>query len=379
MKRTDESAKTKDGKVGPLSGVQILDLTRLAPGPYGTMLLADLGADVIVVAGPGSPAVPELSRGKRFISLDLKADAGRKALRKLAARVDVLVEGFRPGVAARLGAGYEALSAVNPGLVYCSLTGYGQDGPRMREAGHLGAVGPHDGPPEFPLNLLADLGAGGLLAAFGIVAALFERTRTGRGRYIDAAMIDGCYSMLAMHVPYWGTPIMPGRGRGMVSGFAPFYRCYACADGRHVAVGPLEPNFFANFWKTLELGDVPEQFDTGRWPAMQMAIASRFLEKTRDEWAAVFAGVDACVSPILDPAEAAQDPQMRHRHAGVLPQAPVIPRFAGMPDEIAPVDMTDRTDRVLSEFGLGPEDIAAAAPRDQGGAERGFVWPPKLI
>ncbi len=370
----------------PLDGVLVIDLTRYAPGPYATMLLADLGAEVTVIGGLIG-AVPELSRGKRFISLDLKAEAGRQALRTLVASADVLIEGFRPGVADRLDAGYETLSSLNPRLVYCSLTGYGQVGPRAQEAGHdinylaisgvLGATGPENGPPAFPLNLLADLGAGGMLAAFGIVTALFERERTGRGRYLDAAMVDGCYSMLAMHVPFWSTDVMPRRGAGMIGGAAPFYRCYACADGRFVAVGALEPKFFANLWNALELGELPDQHDARLWPAIAERVGERFATRTRDEWTAFLAGIDCCVSPVLDPVEASTDSQLQARHRDALPQAPVVPRFAGMPDGARPTNMRDQTREVLLAAGLDKDQIEAAIAR-QDRSEAGFTWPPKL-
>ena len=227
------SAKSKAAAPqGALSGVRVIDLTRLAPGPYCTMLLADFGADVIAVGGGrAGRALEAFARGKRHIALDLKTEAGRRALHALARGADVFVEGFRPGVAARLGVDYERLSALNPKLVYCSITGYGQGGPRAREAGHdinyialsgvLGAIGPAGQPPQPPLNLVADFAGGSLIAAFGIVAALFEARRSGKGQYIDAAMIDGCMSLMAMHYPAWGTPILPGRGDGMLAGNAP--------------------------------------------------------------------------------------------------------------------------------------------------------------
>ncbi|AFP40348.1 L-carnitine dehydratase/bile acid-inducible protein F [Mycolicibacterium smegmatis MC2 155] len=241
-------------KAGPLSKVRVVDMSRLSPGPYGSMLLADLGADVVVVGGgrSGLP-VPAFGRGKEYVTLDLKNEDGRRALQALVQGADVFLEGFRPGVADRLGVGYRALSEVNPKLVYCSVTGYGQTGTLAQRAGHdinylavsgaLGAFGPHDGPPIPPLNTLADFAGGGMLAAFGILAALFERERSGRGQYIDAAMIDGVMSLMAMPFADWGNRTLPGRGDGVLAGNMPAYRCYECADGRYVAVGALEDAF----------------------------------------------------------------------------------------------------------------------------------------
>ena len=216
----------------PLAGIRVIDLSRLAPGPYATMLLADMGAEVITVgAGSDAGVAPTVARGKTLIRLDLKSPEGREALHHLVKSADVLVEGFRPGVAARIGAGPDEMCALNPRLVYCSLTGYGQDGPRAQEAGHdinylasagvLGAMGPPDAPPTVPLNLIADFGGGSLFAVVGILAALTERARTGIGRRIDAAMVDGCLSMMGMHSEMWGTDFMPARGRGLLDGGAP--------------------------------------------------------------------------------------------------------------------------------------------------------------
>ncbi len=259
----------------PLTGVRVIDMSRNAPGPYCTMLLADLGAEVIVVGGGrAGPPVSSFARGKRFITLDLKAEEGRRALGRLVETADVFVESFRPGVAERLGAGYDALSASNPGLVYCSLTGYGQSGPLAQEAGHdlnylalsgiLGAIGPDDRPPTAPLNLMADFAGGSFVATIGILAALFERVSSGKGQHIDAAMIDGCMSLMTMHYAVWNSKAMPSRGRGLLAGSAPYYRCYRTSDGRYVSVGALEPQFFAALWADLGEGPAPDQMDMGQ-------------------------------------------------------------------------------------------------------------------
>ncbi|MGW6330817.1 CaiB/BaiF CoA transferase family protein [Nocardia rhamnosiphila] len=372
---------------GPLAGVRVLDMTRLAPGPYASMLLADLGAEVIAIGGgrSGLP-VPAVSRGKEFISLDLKTADGRQALRTLVSEADVFMEGFRPRVADRLGAGYAELSALNPGLVYCSVTGYGQSGPMAQRAGHdinylaiggaLGTFGPSDQPPVPPLNLVADFAGGGLLSAFGIVAALYDRNRTGKGRYIDSAMVDGVLSMMGMNFVDWQTPTLPGRGRGVLVGSMPFYRCYCCSDGRYVAVGALEVAFFERLWTTLDLGVVPDHFDRSTWDLIEKSLTAAFEKKTMAEWTAVFADVDACVTPVLEPHElstfdqiVARDPEFS------LDSVPVVPVFSDGPKRRV-TDTRVKTEEVLRRAGL-PEDSAHRAAA--GGTPpmvTGLSWPP---
>jgi alpha-methylacyl-CoA racemase len=373
----------------PLAGIRVIDLTRLAPGPYGTMLLSDLGAEVIVVGGGrAGPPVSTFARGKTFITLNLKSAEGQMALQRLADTADVLIEGFRPGVADRLGAGYAALSASNPRLIYCSLTGYGQDGPRAQEAGHdinylaytgvLGSIGPTDRPPALPLNAIADMAGGGMLAVIGILAALHERARTGLGQHVDAAMVDGCLSLIAMHFPVWRTDAMPGRGDGLIAGNAPFYRCYECADGGHVAVGSLEPQFFKALWTTLDLGALPDHMDRRTWPDIEKRLDAAFRSQPRDHWAAVFEGKQACVTPVLQPDEVWHDPQISTRAERIDGQfaVPAIPRFSRTP--IAPIanDTRDRSVAVLASVGLDEKQIAAASPASERGQEIGLGWPP---
>jgi len=374
----------------PLEGVRIIDMSRLAPGPYCTMLLADLGAEVIVVGGgrAGNP-IATFSRGKHFIKLDLKAEEGQRALQELCKTADVFVESFRPGVCDRLGAGYEALRALNPKLIYCSITGYGQMGPLAQEAGHdisylaltgvLGAIGPSDGPPSVPLNLLADFAAGSFIAALGIVSALFERSQTGEGKYIDAAMIDGCLSLMAMHWPVWQTPILPERGQGLLAGGAPYYRCYECADGKFISVGALEHQFFLNLWKGLFATEPPDHMDMRLWPEIKMQFTTKFLEKTRDEWDALFAGKDACIMPVLSPEEVWSHPHIagRHAHANAS-NVPVIPRFGNTAFSPPQVDVADHSDEVLSAVGLTEEQIALASPVSERNRVPSRTWPPKM-
>jgi alpha-methylacyl-CoA racemase len=361
---------------GPLHGIRIIDLTRLAPGPYCTMLLADFGAEVIGVGGGrAGRALQAFARGKRHIAVNLKTEAGRRALHVLVRTADVFVEGFRPGVAARLQADYATLSALNPKLVYCSITGYGQDGPRAREAGHdinyisvsgvLGAIGPAGQPPQPPLNLIADFAGGSLAAALGIMAALFEAGRSGKGQYIDAAMIDGCLSLMAMHFPAWGTGMMPGRGDGLLAGNAPYYRCYPCADGRYVAVGALERPFFETLWRVLEFGDAPDHSDRTNWPQIESAFTVAFAKRSRDEWAAIFAGSDACVTPVLAPDEVWDEPQIRHRHPQAGGRAvPPMPQLSRTPGTANETDLSDCSREVLAQAGLSPEEIEAALPSE---------------
>lgn len=374
----------------PLSGVRIVDMSRLAPGPYCTMLLADLGAEVIVIGG-GRAGVPvsTFSRGKRFITLDLKSEQGRKALAKLVETADVFVESFRPGVAKRLGAGYDELSAINPKLIYCSLTGYGQEGPLAQEAGHdinylaltgvLGTVGPADAPPSVPLNLIADFAGGSFVATIGILAALFERVASGKGQHVDAAMIDGCLSLMAMYFPVWGTDALPGRGQGILAGGAPYYRCYPCADGRHLSIGSLEPQFFAALWAEVGSGPLPDHMNRAEWPRIEKVLASAFLAKPRDHWAARFAGKDACVMPVLDPDEVWQHAQIRQRTGAADGDAvPTMPRFSRTALHVPATDATDRTVELLGDLGLSVSDIERASPAAERKRKQLMEWPPSF-
>ncbi|MFG1371561.1 CaiB/BaiF CoA-transferase family protein [Xanthobacter oligotrophicus] len=375
---------------GPLAGVRVIDLSRLAPGPYCTMLLADLGAEVIVVGGGrAGVAIAEFSRGKRHVALNLKAPEGRAALHALVKTADVLVEGFRSGVAERIGAGYAELSALNPRLVYCALTGFGQDGPRAKEAGHditylalsgvLGGLGPKGAPPEAPLNLVADFAGGSLIAAIGILAAVIEAKASGRGQFIDAAMMDGALSLMAMHLPLWKTPHWPERGDGLLGGGAPFYRTYASADGGFIAVGALERGFFESLWRTLGLGEPPDHMRRDLWPQIERQLAETFAGAPRDHWTTLFAGTDACVAPVLAPDEVWSDPHVAARHPGSGPnRVPAVPRLSRTPAEARPLDLSDRTAEVLREIGLSDAEARAAAAPDEGEGRSGLAWPPEL-
>jgi alpha-methylacyl-CoA racemase len=314
------------------------------------MVLADLGADVVRVERPSgdrSPGGPDhqVLRNRRVVVADLKAPAGRDAVLDLAASADVLLEGFRPGVTERLRLGPADCHARNPRLVYARMTGWGQDGPVAQRAGHdinyisltgaLHAIGRAGQRPVPPLNLVGDYGGGSMFVLVGILAALWERDRSGAGQVVDAAMVDGTSVLLQM---VWSLRASGNwsdeRGDNLLDGAAPFYDTYECADGRHVAVGAIEPPFYAQLVDGLGLadGDLPAQYDRAGWPELRKRFASVFMCRTRDEWAAVFANTDACVTPVLDFAEASQHPFLVARGtlidvAGV-PQAAPAPRFS---------------------------------------------------
>ncbi|MCW2794411.1 MAG: L-carnitine dehydratase/bile acid-inducible protein [Nocardioides sp.] len=374
---------------GALAGVRVVDLSRNAPGPYASMLLARLGAEVVTVAGgPTGQALPELSAGKRQVTLDLRSPTGVRALKTVVGDADVLLESFRPGVLSRLGVGWPELSAINPGLVYCSLTGYGQTGPMAAHAGHdinylaltgvLGCMGPADGPPAPPINLVADMGGGGLWAAFAVLSGLLERDRTGRGRYLDASMVDGVLSMMGTWFTAWGTSVMPSRGEGLMGGTAPFYRCYECSDGRWVAVGAIEPKFFASLWDVLALsGPAPDHLDPASWPELTSRMGARFASATRDEWAAR-ATAESCLTPVLAPDEVRHHPQHRER----LPQdtapdpASLFPRLDWLSAADPTADGSDETERLLRAAGLDDETVATAVRALATVPRPALAWPP---
>jgi alpha-methylacyl-CoA racemase len=339
---------------GPLAGVTVLELAGIGPGPFAAMLLADLGADVVRVDRPTggglAPAPPEadvLNRGKRSIVLDLKRPEAVEALLTLAGTADVLLEGNRPGVTERLGLGPDAVWARNPRVVYARMTGWGQDGPLAATAGHdvgyialtgaLHAIGPAGGPPMIPLNLVGDFGGGSTYLVIGILAALTEAARTGRGQVVDAAIVDGASHLLAaIHAMLGSGRWADERGVNMLDGGTPYYAVYATADGGHMAVGALEPKFYAEFVRLLGVDvDPARQHDRDHWPAMRTAFAAAFASRTREEWAAVFEGTDACVAPVLGLREAARHPHIAARgsvldHGGVL-QPGTAPRFSAHP------------------------------------------------
>jgi crotonobetainyl-CoA:carnitine CoA-transferase CaiB-like acyl-CoA transferase len=331
--------------MGPLGGVRVVELAGLAPGPFGCMVLADLGADVVRVDRPGTAPDGPLQRGRRVTVLDLKSPAGVAALLRLVDRADVLVEGYRPGVAERLGFGPPVCHGRNPRLVYARMTGWGQHGPLAAQVGHdidylavsgaLEPLGPAHDRPHAPINLLGDFGGGGMLLAVGVLAALLERERSGAGQVVDVAMVDGSallttflHGMLAAGA--WTEP----RGENLLDGGAPFYDTYRTADGGFVAVGALEPRFYAALLAGLGLAglELPDQYDQAGWPGLRRRFADRFAQRTRAEWTDVFAGTDACVAPVLAPAEAHRHPHNAARgtfvEVGGVRQPAPAPRFS---------------------------------------------------
>lgn len=311
---------------GPLAGVRIVELAGLGPAPFACRLLHDLGADVVRVSRPGGgfSVTATLEEGRPSVRADLKDPAGVARVLDLAAEADVLVEGFRPGTVERLGLGPDECQARNPRLVYARMTGWGQSGPLAGRAGHdinylsltgaLHAIGEADGAPVPPLNLVADFGGGSLFLVTGILAALVERERSGLGQVVDAAMLDGAsYLMLLTYGMYAAGAWQDRRGANLLDGGCPFYRCYRCSDGGYVAVGALEPQFYADLLAGLGLSarsDLPTQLDQGRWPELTATFRDVFAARPRDEWAALFADRDACVTPVLGLAEAPHHPQL---------------------------------------------------------------------
>lgn len=371
---------------GPLAGVRVVELGAIGPGPHAAMLLADLGADVVRVERPDAvlrvgrgDQRDQLLRGRRRIALDVKTDAGREALVALADRADVLIDGFRPGAAERMGVGPREALERNPRLVYGRITGWGQDGPLSATAGHdinylaltgaLAAFGREGERPTAPLNLVADFGGGSLYLVVGVLSALVERARSGRGQVIDAAMVDGVASLLQLIWALRGTGQWSDRaGSNLLDGGAPFYDTYACADGGYVAVGALEPEFFRRLVRGLGWDDADavtaEQYDPRGWRALRARLAAAFAERPRDEWARAFEGSDACVTPVLSFAEAARHPHLIMRDTLIevddVVQAAPAPRFSRTPPPAvrAPRAEWDNVEDVLADWtGSG-----AAAP-----------------
>ncbi|MFI5892008.1 CaiB/BaiF CoA transferase family protein [Actinoplanes sp. NPDC051513] len=353
---------------GPLTGVRVVELAGLAPGPFGCMILADLGADVVLVDRPGGGQVPPpgpLQRGRRVIQLDLKTPGGIEALLRLVERADVLVEGYRPGVAERLGFGPRHCEKINPRLVYGRMTGWGQEGPLAARAGHdidyiavagaLEPIGRAGERPHAPLNLIGDFAGGGMLLALGILAALLERERSGCGQVVDAAMVDGSALLMAfVHGMIAGGSWPFPRGSNLLDGGAPYYDTYETADGGFVAVGALEPAFYAALLDGLGLSSarLPDQLDRDGWPVLRARFAEVFATRTRDEWTAVFAGADACVAPVLSPAEAPAHPHNQARKTFVdvdgLTQPAPAPRFARTPPDTPAGPAAVTVDEVLA-------------------------------
>ncbi len=383
----------------PLDDIRILDLSRLAPGPFCSMLLADLGADVLLIEPPpdtragvgpgigrGVEAFNPLGRGKRSMILNLRDGEARQIFYRLTESVDVVLEGFRPGVVQRLGVDYETLREKNPRLVYCSLSGYGQTGPYSGLVGHdinyisiggaLGMIGWPDQPPAIPLNVIADFAAGGLHAAYGILAALHARERTGRGQFVDIAMSDGVLYLLASVASgYFASGRVPEAGRTVLNGGVPHYNVYQCSDGGWISLGSLEPHFWANLCRVMDREDfIPHQYDSERRDEIFDHFRERFRTKTRDEWFEVLKETDICAAPVYALDEALSDPhnlargmvvEVEHREAGRVRQVGVGTKFSETGGAVrgpAP-EPGQHTDEVLAALGYDADDISALRER----------------
>ena len=381
---------------GPLEGIRVLDFSRLAPGPYGSMLLADLGAEVIrverVPLGSDMPRNGDIvGRGKRSVGLNLKHADGVEAALRILERCDVLLEGFRPGVMERLGLGPDEVTARNPRIVYARMTGWGQQSPLRDRAGHdinyiavsgvLSALGRKDEKPYPPINLVGDFAGGGLLCAFGIVCALLERERSGQGQVVDAAMVDGAANLFSFFAAlvHWGA--WKERGTNLLDTGSHFYEVYETSDGGYMSVGAIEPQFYAEFMDGLGLASDDElarnQMDQSRWPEFKKRVAEIFMTKTRDEWSEIFVGRDACVFPVLDLTEARTHPFNAERSTHVtgpndiLQPAPA-PRFSRTSvtsvNEAPAVGADTRS--VLLDAGYSEAEI------DKLGEADAVAWPP---
>ncbi|MGC4912808.1 CaiB/BaiF CoA transferase family protein [Streptomyces albogriseolus] len=361
---------------GPLTGVRVVELAGIGPGPFAAMLLADLGADVVRVDRPGGPGLgidsarDVTNRNKRSVVVDLKAPDGAARVLDLAERADILIEGYRPGVAERLGVGPEDCRARNPRLVYGRMTGWGQDGPLADRAGHdigyiavtgaLGMTGEPGRPPVAPANLLGDYAGGSLYLVVGVLAALHHARASGTGQVVDAAIVDGTAHLTSMiHGMLAAGVWQDRRGANLLDGGCPYYGTYATADGGHMAVGALEPRFYAEFLRLLDLTDLAgAHADVTRWPELRTRVAERFASRTRDAWTAVFEGTDACVAPVLSLREAPHHPHLAARstftdHAGITQPAPA-PRFSATPATVrtGPARPGADTEDVARDWGV---------------------------
>ncbi|RQP03865.1 MAG: CoA transferase [Paracoccus sp. BP8] len=372
--------------MGPLAGLKVIEIAAMGPVPFCGMMLADLGAEVIRVdrvaaadMGIERPSEYELrGRNKRSVAIDLKSENGRKAFFRLVESADVVLEGFRPGVSDRMGIGADACLAVRPSLVFGKATGWGQDGPLAQTAGHdinyialtgaLDMIGPAGGAPVPPLNLLGDYGGGAMFLALGVLAAVFEARRTGQGQVVDTAMVDGVNMLLAVfHGFNAAGQLNLQRGGNILDGGAPYYTTYQTSDGRYMAVGAIEARFYAEMLKRMELDPttLPKQNDRAEWPRLQAALARRFLDHTQAEWAEIFEGSDACVSPVLTLAEAARHPHNVAR--GILtdvagiPHPTPAPRFSRSRCTITrpPAREGEHSVEVLRDWGLSQAEIDA--------------------
>ena len=385
------------GSTGPLAGVRVVELAGIGPSPFAAMLLADLGADVVRIDRPGGASVPlplpteadVLRRGRPSVLLDLKHPDGLATALDLVERADVLIEGYRPGVAERLGLGPDVCLDRNPRLVYGRMTGWGQDGPLAQAAGHdigyiavtgaLGAIGRAGGPPQVPVNLVGDFGGGALYLVVGVLAALLEARTSGLGQVVDAAIVDGTAHVSALLLGLAAAGLWSDeRGTNLLDTGAPFYDVYETRDGRWMAVGPLEEPFYAELLARLDLTDrAPDRLDPTEWPALRALLADTFRTRTRAEWTTLLEGTDACVAPVLGYSEAPRHPHLAARgtyveHHGVVQPAPA-PRFSRTPAALTtpPAVVGTGTRTALSAWGITGVDglLASGAATDTSAAD----------
>jgi alpha-methylacyl-CoA racemase len=374
--------------MGPLQGIRVVEFAGIGPGPFCGMMLTDMGADVVRIdrkGGGGTPGVRDprtdvMNRGRRSIALDLKDPADVETALALVERADALIEGLRPGVMERLGLGPEVCQARNPKLVYGRMTGWGQTGPLAHAAGHdlnyialsgaLHAMGDADRPPPVPLNLVGDFGGGGMLLAFGLVCAVLEAKSSGKGQVVDAAMTEGAGALMALIYGMRATGLWTmNRGDNMLDGAAPFYGCYECADGRYVAIGSIEPQFYALLMEKTGITDLDafQQADKARWPEQKAKLREIFKSKTRDEWCAIMEGSDVCFAPVLDMSEAPDHPHNKAREAfitieGIRQPAPA-PRFSRTATATPgrPPTPGEHADEILADWGVAPAPARSTA------------------
>lgn len=379
--------------MGPLEGVRVIEMAGIGPGPFCAMLLADMGADVLrvdradAVGAPGErdPRHEPLNRGRRSVALDLKRPQAISALRRMIGEADVLIEGYRPGVMERMGLGPEVCLSDNPRLVYGRMTGWGQEGPLAQAAGHdinyiaitgaLHAIGRAGGPPVPPLNLVGDFGGGSLYLAFGVVCALLESMRSGRGQVVDAAIVDGASSLASfLHGAFARRAWTSERGTNLLDGGRPWYDSYETSDGHHVCIGPIEERFYRQFLDKVGLGgeDLPAQNDPAGWPVLRERFAALFRTRTRKAWCKLLEGTDACFAPVLSIAEAKAHPHNVARGAFIevdgLTQPAPAPRFSRTRPEVVrgAARAGAYTAEALRDWGLDEAEVRALL--DEGAA-----------
>ena len=350
---------------GPLTGLKVMEFAGIGPGPHVAMLLADLGAEVVRIDRPGGASLnPVVERARHRVVVDLKSEEGVKFCREAASKADVLIEGLRPGVMERLGLGPDELLEANPRLVYARMTGWGQDGPLAKAAGHdinyiaitgaLDAIGKKGELPVPPQNLVGDFGGGSMYCAFGIMAALYERAQSGKGQVVDAAIVDGVTRLMSF---FFGQPkgaVRPTeRGEGLLSGAAHFYQCYECADGKEISLGSIEPQFYAELVARTGATDVAEgQMNPANWVDYSQKLTALFKTKTQAEWNEILEGTDVCYGPVVPLDDAPDHPHMKERgvyveHEGKVQPAPA-PRFSRTPGEVRSSD--DNGDAVVKSW-----------------------------